>query len=112
MTTATYRDELDGLSDAITAYKQAANYGERALESGRLYRWWDRLAKNSQPKRLPSADKVRCEKLMRQAAELLNGWVVEEAAGPPEHDERPQPSAKAMADTMRFCSIAKRRGFA
>lgn len=112
MTTATYRDELDGLSDAITAFTQCANYGERALESGRLQRWWERLAKATQPKRLAPRDKDRCEKLMRRAAELLNNWLVETMAGPPTEDERPKPSAKALADTMKFCAIAKQRGLA
>lgn len=112
MTSEAYRDELDGLSDAITSFTQAANYGERALESGRLNRWWERLARTTQPKRLPAADKVRCENLMRRAAELLNNWLVETMAGPPSEDERPKPSAKAIEDTMKFCAVAKRRGMA
>jgi hypothetical protein len=111
MNTAEYKDEISTLRDAIGHFKACVNFAERVAEAERLQRAWKRLAMIEQPKRLPSQYRERCDRVLNQAAEVLNKWHIEFCAGPPESESCPAPPAKAMADTLRFCRNTKPFGF-
>lgn len=111
MNTAEYKDEISTLRDAIGHFKACVDFAEREAEAERLQRAWKRLAMLEQPKRLPVEYRERCDRVINQAAEVLNNWAIEFNAGPPENEIRPAPPAKAMADTMRFLQTTKRFGF-
>lgn len=110
MTTEEYRDELGALRDSISNFRACACYSERVRESERLHRAWKRLAYTTQPKRLPERERGICDRLLSQAAELLNNHLIDTQSGASDADPRPDPPAKAMADTMRFCNAMKRHG--
>lgn len=112
MNVSEYRDELDGLRYAINSFKSAVNFEERTIEASALSKKWRRIALMTQPKRMSAHDKAKCDSLWKEAVDILNKWAIESSLGPPEHEDRPQPSAKAMADTMKFCNAMKRVGFA
>lgn len=111
MNTEQYKDELHSLRDAISAFKACASWDERLAESPRLERQWRRMSMLTQPSRLPQRYRDTYESLTKEAADILNRWFVDQAAGRPEVDERPAPPEKAMRDTMRFCAMSKRFGF-
>jgi hypothetical protein len=111
MNTTEYRDEVDGLRDAIGSFKSCVNFAEREKAVKRIQIWWRRLSLLEQPKRLPQSEVARCEKHLKLAVDLLNNWLIEVESGCA-HEEHPatEPPAQAMADTMRFCAMAKRNG--
>lgn len=111
MTTDQYRDELDGLRDTIGSWKSCVTFEERELAAERIGRAWKRMALMNQPTRLPQRDKDRCERLLCDASALLNAWKIEVESGCAQVEPiRNEPPAKAMADTMRFCSAMKAKG--
>jgi hypothetical protein len=113
MTVADYRDEVKSLLNSIDSFKACVGFAERQDGAERLQRAWRRLAMLDQPKRLPQADKDRCQRFLAIAAAALNEWKTEVDSGASEADDanRCEPPAQAMIDTMRFCAAAKRHGF-
>lgn len=111
MTSDEYADELRSLRDAINGFKACISWDERNNESPWLERQWRRVVLTTQPARLPARYREMYDSLTKEAADRLNAWYIEHAAGKPEAETRPEPPAKAMADTMRFCAMSKKYGF-